>query len=246
MHVRNAGVLDKAFLLLEMMADSDGPVQLKDLSEKAGLNKATVHRILQSLSDLEYVAQQADSTKYLVTPRLAFLGRKNYYDKLVERLLPHMEHLNRRFNETVNVGILEGGFVFYLHSLETTQALRWTVKPGARDPFYSTALGRAMVSHLPEPRQKELVARAVFKARTPRTVSTKAELATILAASRSQGWAIDDQENDVGVLCYGIPIIEDGNPVASLSISLPESRLTPALREQMIDELLAVKAAASS
>lgn len=246
MHVRNAGVLDKAFLLLEMMAEFDGPVQLKDLSERAGLNKATVHRILQSLSDLEYVAQQTDSTRYLVTPKLAFLGRKNFYDKLVERLLPHMEHLNRRFNETVNAGILEGGFVYYLHSLETTQALRWTVKPGARDPFYSTALGRAMVSHLPEPHQNELVARAVFKARTPHTVSTKAELATILGESRARGWAIDDQENDVGVLCYGIPIIEDGHPVASLSISLPESRLTPALREQMIDELLVVKANASS
>lgn len=246
MHVSNAGVLDKAFLLLETMADADGPVQLKDLSESTELNKATVHRILQSLADLGYVAQQPDSAKYLLTPRLAFLGRKNYYDKLIERLLPYMEHLSRKFNETVNLGILEGGFIYYLHFLETTQALRWTVKPGTRDPFYSTSLGRAMVSHLPEKLQQELVSRVAFKARTQHTVSTKAQLKTILEETRSRGWAIDDQENDIGVVCFGVPIIEDGHPVAALSMSLPESRLTPALREQIIEDLLDVKTKASS
>lgn len=246
MQVSTAGVLDKAFLLLETMADADGPVQLKDLAEKVELNKATVHRILQSLADLGYVAQQTDSTKYLLTPRLAFLGRKSYYDKLIERLLPYMEELHRTFDETVNLGILEGGFVYYLHFLETTQALRWSVKPGARDPFYSTSLGRALVAYLPEALQRDLVSRAVFKARTPHTVSTKAEVAKILEEVRARGWASDDQENDIGVVCFGVPILEDGHPLAALSISLPESRLTPALREQIIEALLDVKREASS
>lgn len=245
MEMNKAGVLEKGFRVLETMADASGPLRLKELSEKVQLNKATLHRILHVLTELGYVAQESESSKYLLTPQLAFLGRKSYYDELIERVLPFMEHLNRKFDETVNLGVLEGAYVYYLHFVETSQALRWTVKPGARDPFYSTSLGRASAAFLPKKLRDELVSRAVFKPRTPNTVSTKAQLTAILEEVCARGWATDEQENDVGVTCFGVPLMKDGHPIASMSISLPQSRLTPALREQIVEELLRVKEEAS-
>ena len=239
-------VLDKAFLVLETLTELGEPAPLKMISEKTELHKATVHRILTSLTDLGYVAQETGGTKYSVTPRLAHLGRNTYHDDLIAWALPFMERLHAQFNETVNLGVLEGSHVQYLHFIETTKALRWVVKPGGSDPYYSTALGRAVVAFLDEDTQSDLITRTKFEPRTLNTVSTKAELMTILHETKERGWSRELEENDLGVLCFGVPLLADGVPVAALSLSLPKSRLTPAVREQLIEALLDIKARSSA
>jgi len=239
-------VLEKCFTLLESMADLDQPSSLKDLAAATHLPKATLHRLLQTLLDLGYVEQDRSRSNYQITMQLAQLGRGHSFQGLKERALPWMEAIHQRFDETVNLGVLQGAHVYYVHFIETTRNLRVQVNPSARDPFFSTALGRAIVSHLPAAQQEGLLARAVLKTQTPFTVSRVSVLRAILAETRSRGWALDDQENDVGVVCVGVPILEAGRPIASISVSVPKARLPLERQQEIVGELLALSDPVSS
>ncbi len=231
-------VLEKTFQVLEAMSDLGRAATLKELSEASGLPKPTLHRILQTLVDLGYVEQDSARSRYSLTLKLFRLGRGDSYEDVKERALPLMEALHRRFDETVNLGVLQGSHIYYLHFIETTQNLRWQVRPGARDPFYCTALGRAIVAHLPAARQEQLVERAVIEQRTPLTPADKGAVRKLLAETTSRGWAHDNEENDLGVACFGVPLFDGDRPIASISISLPKSRLTPKRQAEIVDALL--------
>lgn len=230
-------VLAKSFHVLEAMSEIGRPATLKDVVAATGMPKPTLHRILQTLTELGYVGQDEARSRYRLAPRLLNLTRGTSFEELKERALPLMQALHQRFDETVNLGILQGRDVTYLHVIETTQNLRWQVRPGTRDPYYSTALGRAMVAHLPENERLALIARTEVEPRTPFTVKDRAGLAALIEEARARGLAVDEQENDVGVICLGIPF-PDANEVAAISVSVPASRMTPALRRHLEEALL--------
>jgi DNA-binding IclR family transcriptional regulator len=235
----SVAVLAKAFEVLEAMSAAARPLTLKELTERLDLPKPTLHRILQTLVELGYVDQDHARSRYGLTLQLFRLGRSDSYEDIRERALPAMEALHRRFNETVNLGVLQGSFVYYVHAIETTQNLRWQVRPGARDPYYCTALGRAIVAFLPPARQQHLLERTEVEPRTPFTPATRAAVERALQRTARAGWAHDDQENDLGVACFGVPLLERGEAYASLSISVPRSRLTKALETDIVAALLA-------
>lgn len=233
-------VIEKAFLVLEVMSDLGRTASLKEISEASGLPKATLFRILQTLAHIGYVDQDQARSRYALTMRLFHLGRDDSFQEAKDIALPIMEGLHARFNETVNLGILQGTHVVYAHCIETNQSLRWQVRPGARDPFHTTALGRAIVAFLPEKRRNQLLDRLQFDPRTPFAPTTRAQVEAILEATRRNALAHDNQENDVGVVCYAIPLLEDEVPIASLSVSVPKSRLTAELDSQIVAALHAV------
>src|SRR5690606_31914481 len=105
-------VLEKCFTLLESMADLDRPSSLKDLAAATQLPKATLHRLLQTLLELGYVEQDRSRSNYQITMQLAQLGRSHSFQGLKERALPRMEAIHQRFDETVNLGVLQGAHVY--------------------------------------------------------------------------------------------------------------------------------------
>ncbi|WP_127143877.1 IclR family transcriptional regulator [Pelagibacterium montanilacus] len=234
-------VIEKAFVALEAMNKLARPASLKELAAITDLPKPTLFRILQTLVELGYVDQDSARSRYGLSLRLFHLGRGDSFEDVRQRAMPFMEPLHRRFNETINLGVLEGGSVFYVHFIETTRNLRWQVRPGTQDPFYCTSLGRAMVAHLPKARQKQLIERIKFEERTPHTPRDAVTVRRLLAETAANGWACDAEENDIGVSCFGVPLMLDGEPTAAISLSIPESRLTPELREEIISALLAVR-----
>ena len=237
----NIAVLEKSFRVLEAMGDLDRAASLKEVGATTRIPKPTLHRILQTLTELGYVAQDTARSNYRLTPRLLRLTRGRGLDEVRERALPLMESLHARFNETVNLGVLQGRYIHYVHAIETTQNLRWQVRPGARDPYYSTALGRAIAAHLPEVQRRELIARTRIEPRTPFTVPGLAELEAILAETRVRGVAIDNEENDLGVICLGVPFLDENEPLAAISVSVPKSRMTAALQQSIEAALLEIR-----
>jgi IclR family acetate operon transcriptional repressor len=149
--------------------------------------------------------------------------------------------LRDRFNETVNLGILDGYDVVYVEMVESHHTLRMQATLGSRDPAYSTALGKAMSAFMEEP-ARHLPARL-----TPRTVftlHTRASVMQALEQARQLGYALDDQENEDGARCVGAPIFEyPGRVTAAISVSAPASRLG---REQVSEVAVAVREAASA
>lgn len=234
-------VLKKAVAVLETLGAAGRPVGLAELTRQMQFPKPTVYRILRTFLELGYVAQDRATGFYMPTSRLAHLGRHGRTFDLRRRALPALERLHKRFNETVNLGVLEGVEISYVDFLETTRPLRLMVRPEAKDPFYCTALGRAIAAYLPEREQQDLLAQVKFEARTPRTVRDKAGLKRILRETRHRGWAIDDEESDIGVVCLGIPLLEGGYPFAAVSVTVPRIRLTPGRRREILTEFQGLK-----
>ena len=234
-------VLRKAVAVLETLSAAGRPLSLAEVARRLKYPKPTIYRILRSFQELGYLAQDRATGSYAPTSRLAHLGRYGHSLELRRRALPAMEMLHARFNETVNLGVLEGDQISYLAYLETTRPLRLMVRPGSKDPFHCTALGRAIAAFLPERDRQGLVARVRFEARTTRTVRTRPALTKILRETRRRGWAIDDEECDLGIVCLGVPLIDAGAPVAAVSITVPKLRLTPTREREIVTQLLATR-----
>jgi DNA-binding IclR family transcriptional regulator len=226
-------VLVKAFRVLEAMAEMRGALPLRDIAKLTGLPKGTLFRILQTLHSLGYVGQIADSGFYHLTSQMSYLGRNTRHEDIKMMTLPNMRRLLQRFNETVNLGVLEGVHVYYLAVLEAQRALSWRVPAGTKDSYYSTALGRAIVAHLPDDQREALLSHTTMRSRTARTVISRQELVAILDDVRKRGTSIEQEENDDGVVCIGVPVFVDSRVVAAVSISIPASRHTAALEAEV-------------
>jgi len=221
-------LLRKALGVLEALGAAGSAVSLAELTRRVGLPKPTVYRIVRTLVDAGYASQEPGSRAYAPTASLVRLGRSGTALELRRRALPLMERLHRKFNETVNLAVLEETDVVYVHVVETTRPLRLMTRPDARDPFHSTSLGRAIAAFLPDAGRRALLARA------PRRPALEATLRGV----RRRGWAEDREENEPGVVCFGVPILERGAPVAALSVTLPLVRLSAAREKQIVAQLL--------
>ncbi len=231
-------VLDKAFSILEVLARTGRPLSLAELSEECRQPKPSTFRILRSLRDLGYVDQVEERGTYGLSERLQSLREYGRDEALRSRAEPLMKRLHDEFDETINLGVLEGVYVRYAHVLETTQALRSIVKPGARDAFYTTALGRAVAAYLPEVQRTRLIAKAVALEPAAKRKGMREKLEAEFAATRARGWALEEEETVSGVTCMAIPLIELGEPLAAVSVSVPIHRFPANRREDLIQVLL--------
>jgi DNA-binding IclR family transcriptional regulator len=231
----SVAILAKAFSLLEALPTDAPGAPLNAIAARTGLPKPTAHRLLRSLIELGYALQDAHSAGYHSAGRLVVGGGRSE-DRLRLRMLPIMRRLHRRFDETVNLGVLDGGTVRYLAVLQTTRPLRRIVDVDVSDPVHSTALGRAILAALPPSSRAEVIARCPLVARTPRTITSPKELEREIAASASRGYAVDDEENDEGVICLAVAL-PGSEPSAALSVSLPTARCARARRAEIIAAL---------
>lgn len=236
-------VLDRAFSILEVLARTRRALTLAELAEEARLPKPTVHRILKSLRDLGYVAQNDRGGSYELSDRLASLHEYGRDEAVRAKALPLMQELHVAFDETVNLGLLEGIYVRYAHVIETTQPLRWIVKPGARDPFQTTALGRAIVANLPAEQQARVVTKACAALPSRGRKAARAALEQELAATLQRGFALEEEETVAGVACVALSLAFLGEPLAAVSVSVPVHRLSSRQRTDMIATLLSTREA---
>jgi len=230
-------VLAKAFHVLETMADMAGPAPLREIAKATALPKGTLFRILQTMVGLGYVGQLTDSSDYYLTSQIAHLGRNARQEDIKMLAMPLMTVLHGKFNETINLGILEGQFVYYVAVMEAQRPLAWRVPAGTRDTFHSTALGRAIVAQLGDSHREALIRRANLK-RAEKRGMTREALAALIEDARESRVAFDLEENDEGVVCIGTPIFIDSRVVAAVSVSIPAIRYTPALGEEIRQALL--------
>lgn len=219
--------MDKIFGLLEFLAGELQPASLQTITEAVKLSKPTAYRLLQSLQQLGYVTRPPNSRDYQIGPRAARLAAADSYAELKSIARPILRRLHEALNETVNLGVLSGGQVVYLDILETTQSLRFIVTPGQSDPFYCTALGRAIAAQWDEEQLERMLAKIHLQAFTPQTVKSLPELRRRIAKARETGIAEETGESVAGVCCMASSLASLGFPQAAISIAVPVQRLTP-------------------
>ncbi len=224
--IYDVAVLQKALDILEVLADRSD-LGLSELSERAEVSKASTYRVLSTLESRGFVIKDADTRKYapgvqLIALSCAVVARLD----MVKIARPLMEELQAHFDETVNLGILADGQVLYVEILESAQGLRMSSQVGARDALHSTALGKAILSAMPASEARELLISYRRLAATPRTIVGLEALLDELAVVAERGYSIDDEENEVGARCIGVPIHDlSGRAIGALSVSGPTARI---------------------
>ncbi len=209
--------------ILDMLQRSSSPVSLVELADVTRLPKSSVFRYLATLEARGYVDKDPVSGDF--TLGVALPSQRQHLDLLVARARPLLQRLRDRFGETVNFGVLDGDKILYLEIVESPKAMRLAARSGDRDFVHSTALGRAIAAQLPGERVRDIVASAGMPALTPRTTTSADELLASLQAVRADGYAIDDEENEVGARCVAVALPGTRLP-AGISVSAPAMRLS--------------------
>jgi DNA-binding IclR family transcriptional regulator len=221
------GVLSKAFKILEAVQSHPQGLDLKAVSEKTGINKSTAYRLLAHLECDGYLIRDGGGS-YMIGMKLVQLGAGvNHRTALREMAEPLLRELWRATEETVNLGVLDGGQVLYIDVLESLHAFRMVSKVGMRRPLYSTALGKSLAAFLPADESDSVFSSLNFQAFTPHTISSPMQLKNELEAVRRQGYALDNEESVAGARCVGAPILNSrAEPVAAISVSGPITRIS--------------------
>lgn len=218
----------KALQVLQCLGEERRAMALSEICYRVELPKTTTFRYLQTLCACGFVTHDPDTDLYRIGLRVWALGQRarEPLHHLREMALPFMRELRDRFNETVNLGVLDGREVVYVDMVESRRSLRMQALLGGRDPVYSTALGKAMLAFLaPERWPEHLPARL-----SPRTAAGHSSLAALradLESTRARGYGLDDGENEEGVRCLGAPIFNaEGMVTAAVSLSAPAARMS--------------------
>lgn len=235
-----AYLIDAVAKALEVLGVFDGSERLTlvDVSKRVGLNKTRVFRLLHTLAAFGYIERSEDDRRFSLGLKLFERAGAVRLD-LRKIALPIMQGLHRKFNETVNLGLIDADEVLYLEILESGHSFKVATSVGRRSHIHSSSLGKAIAAFLNEDQIKALLPRKRLVKRTERTITDSEKIKAELEEVRRKGYAFDNQEDVQGAACVGAPIFDKaGNPVAAISISGPTSRVLQR-REEMATSLMA-------
>ena len=236
-----------AIKLLKAFTEDETEFGISGLAKRLGLAKSTIHRLTTTLVADGLLEQDPQSGKYRLGIALFRLGA------LVRRRMdvsnearPFLFDLRKKTNETVHLAILDGTEIMYVYYLESTQAIRMRSDLGGRKPAYCTAEGQAILAFGPSD-VVDRVTRGGLRARTPQTITDAGKLAKALALVRQRGYAMDDEESEIGMRCIAAPIRNDGGDVvAAVGVAGPVSRLTKKTLASFAPHVIGTAAAISA
>jgi DNA-binding IclR family transcriptional regulator len=222
-------VIDRMMQLIDALTDSPEPASLKALAAATGLHPSTAHRILNVMVQNGFADRQEPGS-YRLGMRFLELGnvvrsRINVRDIA----LPHMRELAAATGETVNLSIRQGDEIIYVErTAENRSMMRVVQVIGARAPLHITAAGKLYLAREDADVVKAYADRTGLKSYTPHSLKSLAALTRELLEVRKQGYALDQEEAEIGVRCIAAGVWDDaGQLVAGLSVSAPAERQKP-------------------
>jgi DNA-binding IclR family transcriptional regulator len=235
-------VIDRMAQLIDALARYDEPVSLKVLSAETGLHPSTAHRILAAAARHGLI-DRTDTGSYRLGYRLMELGsRVGQGRDLREEARPIMEDLRDALGETVNLTVREGDEVVYVERAISHRMMRVEQVIGSRAPLHVTAVGKLMLGEGGDADIEGYARRSGLPAYTRRTLATLPTLKRDIHRSVKRGYALDDQEAEMGVGCIGVLVRDSrGLAVAGLSVSAPIERR----RDEWIAQVVEAGAALS-
>lgn len=216
----------KALQILSAFSLDDPRLSLAELAARTGIPRATAFRLLTTLEQAGFVAKEA--AEYRLGFKCFVLGNVAGADLDLRReALPHLTALRDATGETTQIAVLDNWQVVFLERVLSKQAVAYmTSRAGAILPAYCTGLGKVLLAARPEDEVTAWAATQTFKAHTPNTVTSVRRLRAELAATRERGYAVDEQEREIGVSCIAAPVRDwQGDVVAAVSVAGPSERL---------------------
>lgn len=224
--IKGAQSFARNIAVVQLIADAGEPLSRVELQKHCGLTRPTLYRVIASLESEQLIEATSDN-RYRLGPRLISLARQTLAQNDVRQAAASsLARLRDATGETVHLAVRSGNELVYVDKIESREVVRMASTVGTRVPFHSSGVGKALLSAMAPNEAKALVARLALLAITPHTTTSRTTLLKIVKASREAGFVRDDQENEVGIVCFGAAICEASDrPVASVSISVPMFRL---------------------
>jgi len=216
----NVPALEKGIAIIEMLANSEKPLGITDIYTLSGVPKSSIFMILTTLESLQYV-EKIDGDKYRPTMRIYNLGMI-ILSKLGIREAAHpiMEEIAKELRFTVHLAMLEQGKAVYIEKVKSPGFVQFSTEVGQSWLLYNSAVGKVLAAYMPEDQLDKVLMSTEFTSFTPNTMTSKEQLKQFLQSVREQGYAVEDEEGELGIRCIGVPIYNHtGNVVAALSIT---------------------------
>ncbi|MCK5145862.1 IclR family transcriptional regulator [bacterium] len=195
----------KSFQILDYIADKQGQVRLTDLVRDLYMNKTTAFRCLETLEFLNMVEKKGQT--YYLGLGLLQLGNKVHTQKLIiEKIHDIIERTAQGVNETVNLAVLHESRALYLHKAESQRRVQFRAQLGDKLPLHCTALGKSILSILPDEKREQLISKIHFDPMTKKTIRNADALKLQIEESRAKGYTEECEEVEDGLVCIAIPL----------------------------------------
>ncbi len=229
--------LARGLHVIRAFAGVDRRLTIADVSRATGLTRAVVRRCLYTLKELGYAG--TDGRMYFLQPRILNLGYSYLSTAPVPiAAQPVLEEMSETLGEASSVAVLDDGAVVYVGRAATKRIMSVTLGVGSRLPAYCTALGRVLLAHLTDEQVGIELSKVDWTQHTKHTVTSRSRLEELLVEVRQDGYAINDQELEIGLRSIAVPVRNVvGTVVAAMNVSSQASRVS---RRELVERCLPI------
>ena len=234
------GTVGKALGVLDLVAAFGRPVRFAELQASSALPKATLYRLLQTLTSQRMLAYDTDRQTYAPGLRLVRLAHAAWAaSSLAPIARPHIDALSADLGETVHLAQLDGAQVLYVDKRNALDPIEMYSQAGKVGPAYCTGVGKVMLAYLDPAEADRVIAQQSFHSFTPATLPDAAALRAELAEIRAHGYGFDREEHEPGIICAAMPIRSStGRVLGALSVTSSTARTNLAALEAHVPRLM--------
>ena len=229
---RDGGVqsVDRALTIIETLAEDDEGYRLSDLAVRTGLSTSTVHRLLTTLEHRRFVQFDRSQSRWHVGARAFTVGatfarRRNF----TAQAIPYLRKLRDLTRETANLAVVDDEFIIVLTRMESREIMRSLTRIGGRVAMVASGVGKAVLATYSDEDVGAIIRNHGMPRLTEKSIVRAGDLFKQLHTIREQGYAVDDEEAQIGLRCVAAVVYNDhAEPLAAISVSGMTSRVTDA------------------
>lgn len=228
--------------ILECFTNDFNELGIKDLSDMMGLSKSTVYGLVNTLVYYKFLEQNPINKRYKLGIKLFELGMFAHRRmNLQSEIKPKAEFLSKKYSSTVHLAALYGNNVVYVYKEDSPGSVIIYSQLGKSAPCNSTGVGKAIMAFLSEDKQNEILEINDFEKFTENTLVDKNDIRSEWAKVKKNGYAIDNEEVEMGLICVAAPIFGiDKKPIAAVSISAPVSSIPKERVNEVVNDIIKV------
>jgi len=228
--------LARGLKILSLLSESSDGGSIIELANDLGIDKGSASRLMSTLVNYGFAEKDATSRRFFLGPQVVVLSRS-----LLTRMplrdvaKPYLRELMKTTGECAHIGVISRGKVLYIDQVESPASLRVNAEVGFMAPLHCTALGKVLLAFGRQPIPENL------ERYTESTLVTRESLHRHLEMVRDKGYAVDDEEFDLGVRCIAAPIFDFREKiVGSIGISGPLTRMSSSRMETLAGQVLSI------
>ena len=219
-HTRSVPVLVRALSVLELLANSPNGLTLAEVRRKLQIPKSSAHCILLTFLRQDYITRSDRTRRYVLGQKIFSLASHALAGQEVrEAAMPHLRQLMLTTNLTVHMGVLDGNEAVLVAKVDPPGVMGVATWLGRRMEVHCTGVGKALIAYLPEDALTQLLRSRTFPRHNENTIVSVKRLMQELETVRTLGYATDDEEDEVGYRCIGVPVFQQDRVVAAISLA---------------------------